>query len=514
MELRRVVLALVVMAAVLGPALGFLPGVVPTVVRAHGVAVEGAWWCAEGLCVGPAHTGRITAASGVLGWDGVLRLVSVRVASDQGAAGVVARAEPPMETSAAELPRIPFVRRVEVTDLVVEGTPLPALSGEVLPERHLVGEGARVDGDEAELTLDTEWGAVEVRVAPGERAGVHTIEARCACTFTSPALGGTLADRAVSFRGELDGDEVSGEARVEGVAAQVEAHVGGTAVATGRFLLPETDLAAVYAIFAPLVPELARADVRGTVSARGRFSLRPFSVHVEPVLAGFQVDGLVSDAYRYGTFTWMGRDAKGGYVPRHGGDEAAGWASLPAMGELLPMAVIAAEDASFLQHAGFDLQGMLTAAEANSEAGEVVRGGSTLTQQLAKNLFLTGDRTYARKLRELLYAVEMERELGKRRILELYLNVVEWGPDVVGGHAAAEAYFLKSPVGLTPEEAAFLASILRNPRGGWAREYVGGRVNGRRLAWILDNMVGLDPAVRRAALDRDVHFVPPAPPSP
>ena len=152
---------------------------------------------------------------------------------------------------------------------------------------------------------------------------------------------------------------------------------------------------------------------------------------------------------------------------------------------------------------------MLAAQDDNTKAGDVVRGGSTLTQQLAKNLFLRGDRTYARKLQELLYAVELERELGKPRILELYLNVVEWGPDLVGAKEAAEAYFLKEPKGLLPEEAAFLASILRSPRGSWAREYRDGRVNGRRLAWILDNMVGLDPAERAAALDRDVHFVPP-----
>lgn len=509
MELRRVVFALGVVVAVLVPTLAFLPSVVPTVVRAHGVAVEGARWCARGLCVGAAHTGRIKAASGALGFDGVLRLDGVRVASAEGAAGAVARAEPPMETSAAELPRIPFVRRIEVTELVVEGTPLPALSGEVYPERHLVGEGARVEGDLAELTLQTEWGLAEVRVAPGERPGVRTLEARCTCTFTHPALGGTLSDRAVSFRGELEDDKVSGEARVEGVAVQVEAHVGGGSVATGRFLLAQTDIAAVYDVFAPVVPELGRASIVGRVSARGRFTLSPFSLHVEPTVSGFAVDGLVSDAYRYGTFTWMGRDAHGGYVPRQGGDEAPGWAPLPALGEALPMAVIAAEDARFLQHPGFDLEGMLAAAEANTDAGEVVRGGSTLTQQLAKNLFLTGDRTYARKLRELLYAVEMERELGKRRILELYLNVVEWGPEVVGGYAASRAYFLKDPVGLAPEEAAFLASILRNPRGGWERQYVGGRLDARRLAWILDNMVGLDPAARREALGREVRFVPP-----
>lgn len=485
----------------------FLPSFVPTVVRAHGVAVVGARWCAKGLCLGRASVGRITAAGAELGWNGILVLHDVRVADAKALKGAAARAQPEADASMSELPSIPYVRGVVVDSLVVEGTPLPVLSGTLLPERHLVGEGARVDGDEAELTLDTEYGAVTVHVAPGERGRV--VSAECVCTLNHPSLGGVLADRHVKASGVLDGDEFSGDVSIEGVSARVTAHLGGATSVSGRFTLEETPIAHVYGVFEPIVPELATAEVRGTLSATGRFTLGPLSLHVDPKVEGFAVEGLVSPAYRYGVFTWMGRDAEGGYVPRTTGDDDPEWVALPAMGELLPMAVIAAEDATFLQHPGYDLEGMLAAAADNDKADDVVRGGSTLSQQLAKNLFLTGDRTYARKLRELLYAVELERELGKTRILELYLNVVEWGPNLHGGGAASQAYFLKSPRGLLAEEAAFLASILRNPRGAWAREYTGGRVNAHRLAWILDNMIGLDPALRREALARDVHFVPP-----
>ncbi|MSQ02623.1 MAG: hypothetical protein EXR71_12165 [Myxococcales bacterium] len=506
--MRRSTIAAVAVLAVLVPIAAMLPGLVPTAARAHGLAVREAGWCRRGLCVDGASAGRITARAAYLGWDGVLHLVDVNIADEHAAGGVLARAQPSADLSAARLPDLPFVRRVDVENLVVEGTPLPPLSGQVLPERHLVGQDARVDGDQAELMLHTEFGDVQLTVSPGV-AGSRAVAARCRCTLEHPSLGGALVDRDLRIAGNLDGSTFTGEVMVEGVRVAVEAHLGGPARLTGRFALRPTPIAQVYAIFAPVVPELDRAELRGTISGTGRLTIEPLSVHFEPKIEAFAVDGLVGPEYRYGSFTWLGHDATGGPTPITGGDEVPGWISLQNVGELLPMAIISAEDASFLQHPGFDVQGMLAAADANAEAHEVVRGGSTLTQQLAKNLFLTGDRSYARKLRELLYAVEMERELGKSRILELYLNVVEWGPAIHGARAASEAYFLKEPRGLLTEEAAFLASILRNPRGGWARQYVGGRLNATRLGWIIDNMVGLHPVLRREALAREVRFVPP-----
>ncbi|MFN7134900.1 MAG: biosynthetic peptidoglycan transglycosylase, partial [Myxococcales bacterium] len=179
------------------------------------------------------------------------------------------------------------------------------------------------------------------------------------------------------------------------------------------------------------------------------------------------------------------------------------------MGPWLPAAVIAAEDAGFRAHPGYDLGGMQEAAAKNEAEGGIVRGGSTLTQQLAKNLFLDGTRSYARKLRELLYAVEMERELGKPRILELYLNVVEFGPGLRGARAAADTYFLKAPAGLLPEEAAWLASILRFPKTAYERQYRAGKVDASRVRWILENLRGVPEDARTAALERPVRLVPP-----
>lgn len=127
-------------------------------------------------------------------------------------------------------------------------------------------------------------------------------------------------------------------------------------------------------------------------------------------------------------------------------------------------AVVASEDDRFMDHFGIDLVGLRHAMERNLEAGEIVAGGSTITQQLAKNLFLSPDRSLWRKGEETLIALMLEAALGKRRILELYLNYAEWGDLLYGIEAAARHYYGKSASALTRHEAAHLAAMLPNPR--------------------------------------------------
>jgi monofunctional biosynthetic peptidoglycan transglycosylase len=134
------------------------------------------------------------------------------------------------------------------------------------------------------------------------------------------------------------------------------------------------------------------------------------------------------------------------------------------MSRHLQHAAIAAEDASFFIHEGFDWEGIKDAAIHNLEAGELKRGGSTITQQLAKNLYLSTERSLLRKAREALITRSLEHHLTKERILELYLNVAEWGNGVYGAEAAARHHFGKSAQDLTAEEAAWLAAILPSPR--------------------------------------------------
>ena len=130
----------------------------------------------------------------------------------------------------------------------------------------------------------------------------------------------------------------------------------------------------------------------------------------------------------------------------------------------LKRAVLVAEDSGFWQHEGIDFEQMKESMEINIERLEFARGGSTITQQLAKNLYLSPSKNPIRKIREILIARRLEAELPKQRILELYLNLIEWGDGVYGAEAAARTYFGKSAADLAPPEAALLAAAIVNPR--------------------------------------------------
>lgn len=140
------------------------------------------------------------------------------------------------------------------------------------------------------------------------------------------------------------------------------------------------------------------------------------------------------------------------------------WVPYGQISENLKRAVLVAEDAAFFEHEGIDLDELRASLERNWEEGRFVRGGSTITQQLAKNLYLSPSRNPVRKLKELLIARRLETALTKRRILELYLNVIEWGNGIFGCEAAARAYFGKPASALGPSEAALLAGAIINPR--------------------------------------------------
>jgi monofunctional biosynthetic peptidoglycan transglycosylase len=140
------------------------------------------------------------------------------------------------------------------------------------------------------------------------------------------------------------------------------------------------------------------------------------------------------------------------------------WVPLAHMSPHLTRAVIAAEDAAFYRHKGFDWDGLKEALTRNVERGQLRRGGSTITQQLAKNLYLSPDKNLFRKGHEAILAWELERTLSKKRILELYLNVAEWGHGVFGAEAAARRHFGKSAEDLSPAEAALLAAMLPSPQ--------------------------------------------------
>jgi monofunctional biosynthetic peptidoglycan transglycosylase len=149
-----------------------------------------------------------------------------------------------------------------------------------------------------------------------------------------------------------------------------------------------------------------------------------------------------------------------------GKSDKLSWQFVP-YGQISPYlrrAVLVAEDDSFYEHDGVDVKGLEEALQKDWEKKKITHGGSTITQQLAKNLYLSPSRNPFRKVKEYFIARSLERHLTKKRILELYLNVVEMGERVYGAEAAAHTYFGKSASGLNPSQAALLAGCLPNPR--------------------------------------------------
>jgi monofunctional biosynthetic peptidoglycan transglycosylase len=140
------------------------------------------------------------------------------------------------------------------------------------------------------------------------------------------------------------------------------------------------------------------------------------------------------------------------------------WEPYGRISNELKRAIIVAEDQKFVEHDGFDWEGIQRALEKNQRRGKIVAGGSTITQQLAKNLFLSGERSLLRKGEEAVLASMLEATMSKRRIFEIYLNFVEWGENVFGAEAAARYYFGVSAAALEPEQAARLAAMLPRPR--------------------------------------------------
>ena len=155
------------------------------------------------------------------------------------------------------------------------------------------------------------------------------------------------------------------------------------------------------------------------------------------------------------------------------------WVPYARISTELKRAVVAAEDARFLDHEGFDWEAIQKALEKNERRGKVVSGASTISQQLAKNLFLSSERSWLRKAREAIFTAMLEHALDKRRILELYLNYAEWGEGVFGAEAAARHHFGVSAAQLDAAQAVWLAAILPSPRRyarGASTPYLDGRI--------------------------------------
>jgi hypothetical protein len=353
-------------------------------------------------------------------------------------------------------------------------------------------------------TLDTKFGPVLF----GWNEPSGTLELQCApCAAMVPALGNapirfehlkaTVRRDAGTLSGILEaspsgptpaapdgkGDDTL-RARWDGRLTQKTFHL--------NINVAEAPIANWYAVLAPDLAELRRARIGGTLGIHAQVTLPAGAFSLQPQISQFTVDGLGTEAFA---------NAR----------SSCGAPSRLTSESWLARAVIAAEDQRFFTHPGYDLTELAASLQANQNASKVARGGSTLTQQLAKFLVTGGQQNADRKLRELLYAVEMEQTLGKARILQLYLDHAPWGAQICGAETAARTYFKRSARNLEPAQAVWLAAMLNNPAAAVRKWQQDGNINVDRAKWVADGVRGISKPQREALLRNvaEAHFAPP-----
>ena len=186
-----------------------------------------------------------------------------------------------------------------------------------------------------------------------------------------------------------------------------------------------------------------------------------------------------------------------------GGPITQTWVEFDQIPYHLKRAIVLAEDSRFYEHGGVDYKALKLSFKKNVKKGKYVRGGSTITMQLAKNLYLTPKKALWRKGLEILMAIRMEQVLSKNRILEIYLNVIEWGPGIYGAKAAGQHYFRKSASELNPDESAFLAAIIPSPIKWGKRMSPGGPYIQKRTNRIA-RLLNLNPSVNKKEIEREI----------
>ena len=312
------------------------------------------------------------------------------------------------------------------------------------------------------------------------------LNVRCVpCTLQPPGLGDQpLQLREVRLTVHRKFEQLSGEFDSGAVKGRWTGTLSADRI-TVRLDIPSTPIADGYALFAAQIPEVPRARIEGRFSLHAQLSLPSGTLTVVPRVEGFEVSGLGTEA--------LG-SVRGSCSRRASRLTSDSW---------LARAVIAAEDQRFFEHTGYDLAELAASLSHNQAQQRTARGGSTLSQQVAK-LLVTGDeRSTTRKLRELLYAVELERTLGKARILRLYLDHAPWGEGLCGAEAAAQRYFGVRAHELTPSQASWLAAMLHNPVLEAQRWAASGGINLARAQWVALHLRGLS-RERRMALAEDM----------
>jgi hypothetical protein len=311
--------------------------------------------------------------------------------------------------------------------------------------------------------------------------------------------------------GELT-TRVDGVLNAQGVLATFAANLTAERIEI-NWSVPTTEVGTLVRLLSAAVPEAHIAQIDGNFSAQGTLVLPSLRTTSSLQLEQLAVSGLGTELLADGMFEQPCTERDGTPKRIINGPGSRFWMPLEAFGDALPTAVLAAEDQRFFEHAGYDPQ-EITAAFTSfdarfpsaPDASRPLRGASTLTQQLARTLYTGGERSALRKLRELLYAVEMERTLGKQRILELYLNTVDWGPGLCGARVAARTYFGKTPAKLSILESAWLAASLRQPQRAYEREFLTGRAELGRTHGVLAQMRSVPRSERARSARQSLAF--------
>lgn len=260
-----------------------------------------------------------------------------------------------------------------------------------------------------------------------------------------------------------------------------------------QFRIVDEPAVRAFALFQRDIPELQHARIEGRVNVKALWRWPSREWEFKPRLDGLQVTGL-------GTGALLNAQPACSQ-----GDEATDF------GPWLPRAVIAAEDQRYYEHPGYDLQEIVAAWFGNQRNEASTAGGSTVSQQLAKLLYTGDSRHHGRKLRELLYAVEIDRTLGKARQLNLYLALAPWGDGQCGAQAAARHFFRKPADQLSPVEAVWLATLLHNPDRELAQMGRDGDANRARVVWVADQLRPVSRREREALVKDAERWHPPAP---
>lgn len=315
------------------------------------------------------------------------------------------------------------------------------------------------------------------------------------CLWQMPGMGGErieVASARITVVGKAD--HLAGSIAAGDIAGHYNARFDATSMKLD-VAFDKAPIAAYYRLFGDRVPETRVARIDGTASFAVRLSLPDGGFNVKPAIDGFVVSGL-------GTELLAGRmpEVACGNEAIRGAVRARLSRSVGGFGTWLPRAVVAAEDQRFDTHPGYDLVELAASLSRNANA-PIERGASTIPQQLARILYVGSERSTSRKLRELLYAVEMEQTLGRARMLQLYLAVAPWGDGVCGAAAAAQRYFHVDAPALTGAQAVWLAAMLHAPDTEYARWQSRGGIDLARATWVVRGMQKTTRATRDRVID-------------